>query len=107
MEISQNEKFSGQSTEWYFVYCLFVCLVWGFTSQSTIMVISRRSVHLTTLISWASYLGIKHSIKSPMKERLHLKQCIQNETSQQQSNKMRPCIDSPLMGHCIDSPPTG
>ena len=27
------------------------CFIWDFTSQSTAMVMSRRSVHLTTLLS--------------------------------------------------------
>ena len=36
-------------------YCLFLYFtVWFFTSQSTAMVMSGRSVHLTTLFSWAS-----------------------------------------------------
>ena len=35
------------------LFC-FVCLVWCFTSQSTAMVLSGRSVHLTTRFSWAS-----------------------------------------------------
>ena len=32
------------------------CMVWfvGFTSQSTVMVMSRRTVHLPTLLTWAS-----------------------------------------------------
>ena len=33
---------------------LFVCLVWCLTSQSTAMVMSGWSVHLTTFFSWAS-----------------------------------------------------
>ena len=34
--------------------CLLVCLVWFFMSQSTAMVMSAQSVHLTILFSWAS-----------------------------------------------------
>ena len=37
-----------------FLICLFVCLFWCLTSQSTAMAMSGRSVHLTTLFSWAS-----------------------------------------------------
>ena len=35
---------------------IFVCLVWGFTSQSTAMVMSRWWVHLTTLFSGQAWL---------------------------------------------------
>ena len=37
-----------------FSHFLCVCLVWCLTSQSTAMVMLGRSVHLTTLLSWAS-----------------------------------------------------
>ena len=33
---------------------VFVCLIWLFTSQSTAMVMSRRSDHLTAFCPWAS-----------------------------------------------------
>ena len=38
-------------------FCLFLCL----TSQSTAMVMSEQSVHLTTLFSWASLTSVLHA----------------------------------------------
>ena len=48
------------STESWLLYInYFSCcfgLVWGFTSQSTAMVMSRWSIHLTTLFPWQAWL---------------------------------------------------
>ena len=55
MDVDESSELWHLDCRWFIpkVICLFVCL-FALRPKSTAMVIAGRSVHLTTLFSWAS-----------------------------------------------------